>query len=184
MALPERLVLRRTRGLRPLAPAIVAALGGVALLVTGDAALRPAGVAVLALAVVVGAVGGLATWTSASSLVLTREGFVERVLFRAGPLVRWESVRRFDVWTARGAHTLMRWLIPRQLVVYDLAPGAAPRPSRRMRAFTGHDAALADTYGMTGEALAALLSRWREGQGAPRRNSAPSVPGSSPAAPS
>lgn len=91
----------------------------------------------------------------ASYLRLTEHGFVVRSIFRTWPLVPWCCVSVFRVTSVSG----------QQLVIYDNVVDAthSPRLAQANRWLTGSSSGLPDTYGLTAEALAALLNEWREG---------------------
>ncbi|HLY57017.1 MAG TPA: hypothetical protein VKS60_15740 [Stellaceae bacterium] len=85
----------------------------------------------------------------ASFLRLEPAGFTARSLFR-DHFVAWHDVAGFGVADVAG----------RKMVGYDLVPGAAPPPglAKLNVAIAGCQAALPDTYGLTAEALAALMN--------------------------
>lgn len=86
----------------------------------------------------------------AAYLRLTAEGFTMCSLFRAQTF-RWADISRFGVAKV--------WL--NQMVIFRLAP-TATRPAR-LQAFNvsvfGYDGGVPDTYGLSHEALAALLNQ-------------------------
>jgi energy-coupling factor transporter transmembrane protein EcfT len=104
--------------------------------------------------------------TNRSYLLLTRDGF-QMFGIRKSRLIPWSEVAAF---TAYIPPTLVfAWLPKRirdlgpKMVLFDYRPDV--EAFRRMRAvnqtLTGHDAGLADTYGLKAEELATLMNGWR-----------------------
>jgi hypothetical protein len=104
--------------------------------------------------------------TRRSYLALTRDGF-QMVGIRKSRLIPWSEV---DTFTAYTPPTFVFTWLPRKInemgpkmVLFDYRPEV--KSFRRMRAvnqtLTGHDAGLADTYGLKAEELAALMNEWR-----------------------
>jgi len=105
--------------------------------------------------------------TGKSYLLLTREGFEMRGI-RKSRRIPWSEVSAFAAWTLVNP---VLALLPRgirdlgqpKMVMFDYGPGVESH--RRLRSvnqmLAGHDAGLADTYGLTAEELAALMNDWR-----------------------
>ena len=94
-----------------------------------------------------------------SYLRLTEQGFVVRSLYRTWPLTT-HSVSEFSVAD-----------VSRQrLVIYDSSVDStqSPRLSGFNRWLTGSSSGLPDTYGLTPEALAALMNEWRQRHSVPQ----------------
>jgi hypothetical protein len=87
----------------------------------------------------------------AADLRLTRDGFRIRSLWRTH-FTPWSAVAGFGVARVGG----------RRLVVFNFIDVNARRGARFARILTGVEAALPDTYGMSAENLARLMSAWRE----------------------
>ena len=104
--------------------------------------------------------------TNASYLLLTRDGFQMHGI-RKSRLIPWSEVGAFAAYIP--PTLLAAWLPKRinnvgpKMVVFDYRPDVDS--FRRMRAvnkaLTGHDAGLADTYGLKAEELASLMNAWR-----------------------
>lgn len=101
-----------------------------------------------------------------SYLVLSRDGF-QMFGIRKSRLIPWSEVRVFTPYTPPN---LASAVLPRRIndlgpkmVLFDYRPEV--KSFRRMRAvnrtLTGHDAGLADTYGLKAEELATLMNDWR-----------------------
>lgn len=112
--------------------------------------------------------------TKRSYLVLTADGF-QMSGIRKSRVVAWSDVRGFTATTM--PNPALAWL-PRSIrdrgapsmVMFDYHPGAKsvearPRWARRLQSvnqsLVGHDAGLADSYGLKAEELANLLNDWR-----------------------
>jgi len=104
--------------------------------------------------------------TNRSYLLLRPDGF-QMYGIRKSRLIPWSEVGTF---TAYSPPTLMfAWLPKRinslgpKMVLFDYRPDV--ELFRRMRAvnrtLTGHDAGLADTYGLKADELATLMNDWR-----------------------
>jgi hypothetical protein len=87
----------------------------------------------------------------AGTLRLDQDGFEETKLFRQR-CVRWENVSEFG-WAAIHLNTF---------VVYDDTKASSRALAKINVLYTGHNPALADTYGVSAAALAALMARWRD----------------------
>lgn len=87
----------------------------------------------------------------AASLMLTREGFRVRSLWRGG-FTPWSAVAGFGVGRVGN----------RDLVAFTVVDPAAKPGARFSRAAAGFDGALPDSYGMSAESLARLMNAWRE----------------------
>jgi hypothetical protein len=85
-----------------------------------------------------------------ASLLLTRDGFRVRSLWRS----------HFTPWSAVAAFGVVR-ISHRSMVSYNFTDVAAHRGARFSRALTGAEGALPDSYGMSAEDLAALMTAWR-----------------------
>ena len=86
----------------------------------------------------------------AAYLRLSRDGFRVRSLWR-GHFTPWSAVTGFGV--ARIAR--------RRLVVFNFVDAKARRGARYARILTGVEGALPDTYGMSPEKLAELMTHWQ-----------------------
>lgn len=86
----------------------------------------------------------------AAYLQLTRDGFRVRSLWRSH-FTPWSAVAGFGV--VRISH--------RAMVSYNFTDVAAHRGARFSRALTGAEGALPDSYGMSAQDLAALMTAWR-----------------------
>ena len=111
--------------------------------------------------------------TNRSYLLLTRDGF-QMIGFRKSRFIPWSEVGAFTAWTFPNPVLAMfpKWIrdVGRpKMVLFDYRPDV--ESFRRMRAvnqtLTGHDAGLADTYGLKAEELATLMNDWRSRFAAP-----------------
>ncbi len=88
-------------------------------------------------------------------LLLTPGGFTARTIFKSRTF-RWAEIEAFDVMAFRGA----------KLVVFTFSPQGKLRVvesrwRKLNQAIGGGDDNLPDTYGMSAEALAALMNKWK-----------------------
>ncbi len=92
----------------------------------------------------------------AASLTLDASGFEERTLFFQRPRIHWRdsTVIRADAVAAARSHAKSVWYSNTQSKEDGPASEEAAQPSR--------DVALIDTYGLSAEALAKLMLRWRQ----------------------
>jgi hypothetical protein len=89
----------------------------------------------------------------AGDLTLDRDGFAAKSLFR-GYRTRWVDTQGFESSAIPPSH--------QRLVVYDDLT-QTPRTLTRINvSITGRNAALGDTYGLSADDLARLMTAWRE----------------------
>lgn len=124
------------------------AIGGGAMIADG----RSDGWLVAGFFAFVAIVAGVVMLPNASWLSLDAEGFAWRVMYR-GFHRRWSETSNFGVVA-----------MPRsgRMVVYDDATAAQGVLSHLNRAMSGRNAGLSDTYGLSADDLAALMTQWRE----------------------
>jgi len=105
--------------------------------------------------------------TNRSYLLLQRDGF-QMFGIRKSRLIPWSEVAAFTAVTLQNPvlDLLPKWIrIPGapKMVLFDYRPGVQWHQRLRSfnRSFTGHEAGLADTYGLKAEELAGLMNDWR-----------------------
>jgi hypothetical protein len=99
-------------------------------------------------------VSAVAMLPGAGSLILNRDGFTVRTIFRKANSSRWRDTSGFEpgLGTYNG------------LVMYDdeVASQRFPKTSGFLAALMGHGGALPDTYGLGAKGLSAVMRQWRE----------------------
>lgn len=89
----------------------------------------------------------------ASSLVLERDGFAITSLFRSH-YARWQDVSVFAPMAIPFA--------PQKMVSFDDASASTKFVAKLSTGIAGHNSALPDTYGMSADELARLMTQWRD----------------------
>jgi hypothetical protein len=90
----------------------------------------------------------------ASSLKLDREGF-EIIKFFRNHSILWKNATGFKIWSNDMAPKV-------KMVVFDNSDAKKRAMARLNVALSGRNAYLPDTYGFSAEALADLMTQWRE----------------------
>jgi hypothetical protein len=93
----------------------------------------------------------------AQSLTLTAQGFEKKMLY-LGRNSYWRDVSNFTIvrmWS-------LRYMPTKKFVYYDDIHFNVWKISRIGRRMMGGNAVLADNYGLSAEALACLMTRWRD----------------------
>ncbi len=92
----------------------------------------------------------------AASLTLDASGFAERTLFLQRPRAHWRDITAIKANAAPGARSEIKSVWYRNPQSKEGGPASedAAQPSRNV--------ALIDTYGLSAEALAELMLRWRQ----------------------
>ena len=145
---PVTLYPSRTKWLLILLAGVLLTVGGILMIRDGKAS----GWFVAGFFGVVAVTSLVVMLPGANGLTLDREGFVAKSLFRAHR-TRWVDAQGFATSVIPPSH--------QRLVVYDdltQAPGALTRINVSI---TGRNAALADTYGLSADDLANLMTAWR-----------------------
>jgi hypothetical protein len=100
----------------------------------------------------------------AGALSLDREGFEATTLFRRHR-TRWRNASSFDVWEMKPPQVWspksLQKLLPKNVVFDDSEPKSGRMAAANI-AICGHTSGLPDTYGLSAEALAQLMTQWRE----------------------
>lgn len=144
---PVTLRPRRLKGLALIAVCVAFAVVGA--IVGADGKL--VGWLVLAFFGLGAAVIAASLVSGSSYLRLDGDGFEVRALFRAGRF-GWSEVANFRPFRTPGG----------SFVGFDFAPGFEPRAAVISRDLAGVEGGLPDTYGLTPDQLAALLTTWQD----------------------
>ena len=98
-----------------------------------------------------GLVAILTLLPGSGGLMLDGEGFQVTALFRARPRWSWTDASGFAVWNYRR----------NKMIVFDLA-SAKGAMAQLNTALSGHGAGLPDSYGLSADDLARLMTEWQK----------------------
>jgi len=125
------------------------------------------GIGIIGFAGWLGVVARIVGWVALGFFSLRPDGF-QMFGIRNSKLIPWSQVRTF---TAMAIPNPVLDVLPKwargpgapKMVFFDYLPGVQAHERLRSlnRTLTGHEAGLADTYGLKAEELATLMNDWR-----------------------